>query len=166
MAHDCFEQGVWSKLIHFHTPATLPCRLRHATILLQCPNLSRSRVLSASLQQLTGGLHDLVMSDLSSPPPSPTAGVNDAKRVEDDVSIISSVEGEISDDVLDSEKDTIVVNSLDADDKEVFQLRAYQDEMLEASLKQNTIVVLNTGAGKTLMYVQTHERRPDCTEKV
>jgi superfamily II DNA or RNA helicase len=106
------------------------------------------------------------MSDSSSPPPSPTAGVNDAKRIEDDVSIDSSVEGEISDDVPDSEKDTIIVESLDADDNKVFQLRAYQDEMLEASLKRNTIVVLNTGAGKTHMYVQTHERRSDYIKEV
>jgi superfamily II DNA or RNA helicase len=91
------------------------------------------------------------MSDSSSPPPSPTASVNDAKRVEDDVSIDLSIEGRVSDDVPDSEKDTIAVKSLDPDDNEVFQLRAYQDEMLEASLKRNTIVVLSTGAGNTHM---------------
>jgi superfamily II DNA or RNA helicase len=79
------------------------------------------------------------------------ASINYAKRVEDNVSIDSSVGGESSDDVPDSEKDTIVVESLDADDNESFQLRAYQDEMLEASLKRNTIVVPNTGAGKTHM---------------
>jgi hypothetical protein len=140
--------------------------VRHAAILLQCLNFSQSCALSASIQQLAGGLRDLVMSDSSSPPPSPTAGVNDAKRIEDDVSIDSSVEGEISDDVPDSEKDTIIVESLDADDNKVFQLRAYQDEMLEASLKRNTIVVLNTGAGKTHMYVQTHERRSDYIKEV
>jgi superfamily II DNA or RNA helicase len=90
------------------------------------------------------------MSDSSSPP-SPTASIIDAKQVEDDVSIDSEAEGEISDDVPDSEKDTIVVKSLDEDADEVFQLRAYQDEMLAESLKRNTIIVLNTGAGKTHM---------------
>jgi superfamily II DNA or RNA helicase len=91
------------------------------------------------------------MSDSSSPPPSPAASVNDAKRVEDDVPIDLSVEGDVSDDVPDVGKDTIVIKSLDTDENEVFQLRAYQDEMLEASLKRNTIIVLNTGAGKTHM---------------
>jgi superfamily II DNA or RNA helicase len=91
------------------------------------------------------------MSDSSSPPPSPAASVNDAKRVEDDVPIDLSVEGDVSDDVPDAEKDTIVIKSLDTDENEVFQLRAYQDEMLEASLKRNTIIVLNTGAGKAHM---------------
>jgi superfamily II DNA or RNA helicase len=91
------------------------------------------------------------MSDSSSPPTSPTASIHDAKRVEDDVSIDPAVEGEISDDVPDTEKDTIVVKSLDEDADEVFQLRAYQDEMLAESLKRNTIIVLNTGAGKTHM---------------
>jgi superfamily II DNA or RNA helicase len=91
------------------------------------------------------------MSDSSSPSPSPAASVIDAKRVEDDVPTDFSVEGDVSDDVPDVEKDTIVVKSLDTDENEVFQLRAYQDEMLEASLKRNTIIVLNTGAGKTHM---------------
>jgi hypothetical protein len=154
--HNVSEKSVFvslgrSKLIHSHTPATLPCRLRHVAIHLSCPDVSQSRALSASIRQLAGSLRDLVMSDSSSPPPSPTASVNYAKRVEDHLSIDSSVGGESSDDVPDSEKDTIVVKSLDADDSETFQLRAYQDEMLEASLKRNTIVVLNTGAGKTHM---------------
>jgi superfamily II DNA or RNA helicase len=87
----------------------------------------------------------------SSSPPSPTASIHDAKRVEDDVSIDSSVEEGVSDDVPDPEKDTIAVKSLDEDANEVFQLRAYQDEMLAESLKRNTIIVLNTGAGKTHM---------------
>jgi superfamily II DNA or RNA helicase len=91
------------------------------------------------------------MSNSSSPPPSPPVSINDAKRVEDDDSIISSVDGVVSDDVPDAEKDTIVVKSLDTNDNGGFQLRAYQDEMLEVSLKQNTIIVLNTGAGKTNM---------------
>jgi superfamily II DNA or RNA helicase len=109
-------------------------------------------VFSASIQQLAGGLRDLIMSDSSSPPPSPPASINDeAKRVEDDVSIDSSVEGETSDDARDTEKDTIVVKPLDEDADEVFQLRAYQDEMLAESIKRNTIIVLNTGAGKTHM---------------
>jgi superfamily II DNA or RNA helicase len=91
------------------------------------------------------------MSDSSSPPPSPTASINNAKRVEDDVSEDSALESELSDDLPDAEKDTVGVKSLDKDDKEVFQLRAYQDEMLAESLKRNTIIVLNTGAGKTHM---------------
>lgn len=92
-----------------------------------------------------------MMSDSSSPPPFPTASINDAKRVEDDVSINSAVESELSDDLPDAEKDTVVVKSLDEAGNEVFKLRAYQDEMLAESLQRNTIIVLNTGAGKTHM---------------
>jgi len=36
---------------------------------------------------------------------------------------------------------------------EAFQLRAYQAEMLEESMKANIIVVMDTGSGKTHMYV-------------
>ncbi|CAD0114123.1 unnamed protein product [Aureobasidium uvarum] len=91
------------------------------------------------------------MSDSSSPPPSPTRNISDAKRVEDDVLTEPSTEDEISSDVPDAEKDTVVVESLDDQDNEGLQLRAYQDEMLAESLKRNTIIVLNTGAGKTHM---------------
>ena len=79
------------------------------------------------------------------------ASINDAKRVEYDVSIDSAVETELSDDLPDAEKDTVVVKSPDEAGNEVFILRAYQDEMLAESLQRNTIVVLNTGAGKTHM---------------
>jgi superfamily II DNA or RNA helicase len=90
------------------------------------------------------------MSDSSSPPPSPTASINDAKRVEDDVSIDSAVGSEL-DDLPDAEKDTVVIKPLDEADNRVFKLRAYQDEMLAESLQRNTIIVLDTGAGKTHM---------------
>ncbi|KAG9663479.1 P-loop containing nucleoside triphosphate hydrolase protein, partial [Aureobasidium melanogenum] len=89
------------------------------------------------------------MSDSSSPSPSLLESTNDAKRVEDDVLTEPPKEDEILDDVPDAEKDTVVVESLDTDDNEVFKLRAYQDEMLAESLTRNTIIVLNTGAGKT-----------------
>ena len=36
---------------------------------------------------------------------------------------------------------------------EAFQLRAYQAEMLEESMKANIIVVMDTGSGKTHMYI-------------
>lgn len=91
------------------------------------------------------------MSDSSSPPPSPTASIYNAKRVEDDVCIDSAVERELSDDLSSAEKDTIVVKSFEQDDNEGLKLRAYQDEMLAESLQRNTIIVLNTGAGKTHM---------------
>ncbi|KEQ65816.1 P-loop containing nucleoside triphosphate hydrolase protein [Aureobasidium melanogenum CBS 110374] len=89
------------------------------------------------------------MSDSSSPSPSLAESINDAKRVENDVLTESPREDELLDDVPESEKDTVLVRSLDTDDNEVFKLRAYQDEMLAESLKRNTIIVLNTGAGKT-----------------
>ncbi|KAI4720159.1 P-loop containing nucleoside triphosphate hydrolase protein [Aureobasidium sp. EXF-10727] len=89
------------------------------------------------------------MSGSSSPPPSPTRSISDAKRVDDDVFTESPTEDDVSNDVPDAEKDTIVVESLDDQDNEGFKLRAYQDEMLAESLKRNTIIVLNTGAGKT-----------------
>jgi len=38
---------------------------------------------------------------------------------------------------------------------EAFQLRAYQAEMLEESMKANIIVVMDTGSGKTHMYILT-----------
>ncbi|KAH0025978.1 P-loop containing nucleoside triphosphate hydrolase protein, partial [Aureobasidium melanogenum] len=89
------------------------------------------------------------MSDSSSPSASLAESTSDAKRVEDDVLIESPKEDEVSDEVPDAEKDTVVVESLDTDDNEVFKLRAYQAEMLAESLTRNTIIVLNTGAGKT-----------------
>ena len=109
------------------------------------------RALSAGIQQLAGSQIAPTMSDSSSPPPSPTGSINDAKRVEDDVLTEPPEQDEVSDDVPDTEKDTVVVGSLDKDDNEVFKLRAYQDEMLVESLNRNTIIVLNTGAGKTHM---------------
>lgn len=36
-------------------------------------------------------------------------------------------------------------------DKKFFKLRSYQDELLEESLKRNTIIALDTGSGKTHM---------------
>jgi superfamily II DNA or RNA helicase len=39
-----------------------------------------------------------------------------------------------------------------ASDIESFQLRSYQAEMVEASMKANIIVVMDTGSGKTHMY--------------
>jgi len=38
-----------------------------------------------------------------------------------------------------------------SEDGDTFTLRSYQDEMLEESLKRNTIIALDTGAGKTHM---------------
>lgn len=35
--------------------------------------------------------------------------------------------------------------------EETFKLRSYQEEMLEESMKRNSIIVLDTGAGKTHM---------------
>ncbi|KAH0360949.1 P-loop containing nucleoside triphosphate hydrolase protein, partial [Aureobasidium melanogenum] len=89
------------------------------------------------------------MSDSSPPSSSPAESINDAKRVEDDILTESPKEEEVSEDVPEAEKDTVVVESLDTEDNEVFKLRAYQDEMLAESLIRNTIIVLNTGAGKT-----------------
>lgn len=109
------------------------------------------RALSAGVQHLAGSRDEPTMSHSSHPPTSLTESINDAKRVEDDVLTESSKEVEVSDDVPDAEKDTVIVESLDHDDNEAFKLRAYQDEMLAESLSRNTIIVLNTGAGKTHM---------------
>ncbi|KAK6001187.1 hypothetical protein QM012_003270 [Aureobasidium pullulans] len=89
------------------------------------------------------------MSNSSSSTPSLAESISDAKRIEDDVLTESAAEDDISEHVPDAEKDTVIIPSLDTDDNEVFKLRAYQDEMLTESLNRNTIIVLNTGAGKT-----------------
>jgi len=39
-------------------------------------------------------------------------------------------------------------------DMQPLALRSYQAEMVEESLSQNVIVVMDTGSGKTHMYVQ------------
>lgn len=109
------------------------------------------RALSAGIQQLAGSLNEPTMSDSSPSSLSLVESINDAKRVEDDVLTESPQEDELSNDVPEAEKDTVVVGSLDTNDNEVFKLRAYQDEMLAESLTRNTIIVLNTGAGKTHM---------------
>ena len=38
---------------------------------------------------------------------------------------------------------------------ETFQLRGYQAEMVEESLRSNIIVVMDTGSGKTHMFVDS-----------
>jgi ERCC4-related helicase len=45
-------------------------------------------------------------------------------------------------------------------DMQPLALRSYQAEMVEESLKQNVIVVMDTGSGKTHMCVQ--EPHPNC----
>lgn len=77
--------------------------------------------------------------------------VSDTKRIEDDAFFKPTIEDDGSSDVPEAEKDPINVRSFDDDENEIFKVRAYQDEMLAESLKRNTIVVLNTGAGKTHM---------------
>ena len=47
--------------------------------------------------------------------------------------------------------DTARTMNTSEDDGQPFVLRPYQDEMLEESLKRNSVVVLDTGAGKTHM---------------
>lgn len=145
----CLER---SKLIHYHIPATLACEQRHAALSMWrvCPSASY-KALIASIQHLAGGQSGLVMSDSSSLAPSPAASINNVKRIEDDVSVDLALESEPSDDLPDAEEDTVVFKLLDQDDEEGFKLRAYQDEMLAESLQRNTIIVLNTGAGKTHM---------------
>jgi ERCC4-related helicase len=39
-------------------------------------------------------------------------------------------------------------------DVQPLALRSYQAEMVEESLSQNVVVVMDTGSGKTYMYVQ------------
>ncbi|KAL2026159.1 hypothetical protein VTO58DRAFT_103343 [Aureobasidium pullulans] len=77
--------------------------------------------------------------------------VSDTKRIEDDAFFKPTIEDDGSSDVPEAEKDPINVRSFDDDENKIFKVRAYQDEMLAESLKRNTIVVLNTGAGKTHM---------------
>jgi superfamily II DNA or RNA helicase len=45
------------------------------------------------------------------------------------------------------DSDVVMVSSADA----TFQLRSYQAEMVKASMKDNIIVVQDTGSGKTHM---------------
>lgn len=105
------------------------------------------RAFAAEIQRLAG-THILAMEEESS-----SHDMSDTKRVEDDVlgpdSGLPDDQQTILEDVPEAERDTIVVESVD--NEEVFKLRAYQDEMLAESLKRNTIIVLNTGAGKTHM---------------
>ncbi|KAI5270206.1 P-loop containing nucleoside triphosphate hydrolase protein [Aureobasidium subglaciale] len=110
--------------------------------------------LAASIQQLAGNRSEQTMSNFSSSPPSSAESINDTRRVEDDFhaeTMIQAPDQDVFDAVLDAERDTIIVESLDDNDDEVFKLRAYQDEMLAESVKKNAIIVLNTGAGKTHM---------------
>lgn len=72
---------------------------------------------------------------------------NDVKRIDNPHDELPS-DGEAPDDITEAEQNAVVVTSVDG---EVFKLRSYQDEMVKESLKRNTIVVLNTGAGKTHM---------------
>jgi ERCC4-related helicase len=43
---------------------------------------------------------------------------------------------------------------------EQFEARSYQLEMLDQSLRQNIIVVMDTGSGKTHVYVQHYLEGP------
>ncbi|KAI5206743.1 P-loop containing nucleoside triphosphate hydrolase protein [Aureobasidium subglaciale] len=108
--------------------------------------------LAAGIQQLASNQGEQTMSDLSSSPPSAAESIHDTRRVEDNLLIETTVEAleqDMFDAVTDAERDTIVVESFVDNDDEVFKLRAYQDEMLAESTKRNTIIVLDTGAGKT-----------------
>jgi len=50
----------------------------------------------------------------------------------------------------DATSDGVVVSP-----SETFRLRSYQAEMVEESLKSNIIVAMDTGSGKTHMYLRT-----------
>lgn len=45
----------------------------------------------------------------------------------------------------------LVANDSDRERQKVFQVRPYQLEMLEESMKRNIIVAAETGSGKTFM---------------
>ncbi|THV65646.1 P-loop containing nucleoside triphosphate hydrolase protein [Aureobasidium pullulans] len=107
------------------------------------------QALTASFQQLGVSQDGEAMSEPFSPTSSLAEDVSDTKRIEDDTFFKPTIEDDGLSDVPEAEKDTINVRSFDDDDNEIFKLRAYQDKMLAESLKRNTIVVLNTGAGKT-----------------
>jgi hypothetical protein len=106
--------------------------------------MSLNKVLAAGIQRLAVSQARSAMSDQSLP-----ESTNTAKRLQDDDNLLepTSEEGKSSD-IPDTVKDTVLIKPLDEKD-EIFKLRAYQDEMLAESLRQNTIIVLNTGSGKT-----------------
>ena len=53
-----------------------------------------------------------------------------------------------------TEVNAVIAINTGSIDMQPFALRSYQAEMVEESLSQNVIVVMDTGSGKTHMYVQ------------